>query len=505
MQAQIICPQAGYQMRFLSSSADIVIGGGAAGVGKTFTLLLDPIRHKDVPGFGGVIFRRTTPQIRREGGLWDASMKLYPLLGASPKESTLDWKFPKGQNLKFSHLEYEKDVLGWQGTEIPFIGFDELTHFSKKMFFYMLTRNRSTCGIKPVMRATTNPDPDSWVAELIEWWIDPVTGFPIPERDGVIRYFMIDNEAYIWGNTKQEVIEKASFLINDKVKESGIDADDFVKSITFISGSIYDNHALLKTNPQYLANLMAQDSATRAALLDGNWHFVVSENDIYEYADFLGIFENEFTTKSNDRYITADIAGRGSDKFVVGVWYGKELMDAVVMAKSNGPEVIGAIRAMAQKHIVPNKHIIYDSDGIGGLVDGFFVGAIGFVGGAQPLEVYDTNLRKKVKENYYNLKTQLVYRNGVQVAAGAYKMSGHAQSIPYDEKMTLRQRLIYERKAFKRDKVDKDGKLRIIPKDEQKVILQNQSPDVMDMWYMREYFEIMPKPTSNMGWVGGFQ
>ena len=58
-------PQVGYQQIALSSNADIVIGGAAAFVGKTFALLLDPLRHVTIPGFGGVIFRRTSVQIRK--------------------------------------------------------------------------------------------------------------------------------------------------------------------------------------------------------------------------------------------------------------------------------------------------------------------------------------------------------------------------------------------------------------------------------------------------------
>jgi hypothetical protein len=51
--------------------------------------------------------------------------------------------------------------------ELPPIGFDELTHFSESQFFYMLSRNRSMCGVRPYVRATTNPDADSWVATFI--------------------------------------------------------------------------------------------------------------------------------------------------------------------------------------------------------------------------------------------------------------------------------------------------------------------------------------------------
>src|SRR5262245_24326075 len=76
-QKKIIKPQEGFQEKFLSSSADIVIAGAAAGVGKSYALLLDPLRYRDVPGWGGTTFRRTSTQILAEGGLWDTSALLY--------------------------------------------------------------------------------------------------------------------------------------------------------------------------------------------------------------------------------------------------------------------------------------------------------------------------------------------------------------------------------------------------------------------------------------------
>ena len=190
----VISPQPGYQTIALSSPADILIGGGAAGVGKTFTLLLDPLKHATTtPNFEAVIFRRTYAQIKMSGGLWDASNKLYTALrGAESRQTDLEWLIPapKGRSrVKFAHLQHEKDKFNYQGSEIAFLGFDELTHFTETMFFYLLTRNRSTCGIRPYVRATCNPDPDSWVADLIAWWIGE-DGFPIAERQGKLRYLL---------------------------------------------------------------------------------------------------------------------------------------------------------------------------------------------------------------------------------------------------------------------------------------------------------------------------
>jgi hypothetical protein len=196
-----IRPQPGPQTTFLSSSADIAIYGGAAGGGKSWALLLEPLRHSENAQFGAVFFRRTTVQVRNEGGLWDESMKLYPLAGASPKEHVLAWQFPSGASVSFAHLEHDKTVLNWQGSQIPLICFDELTHFSETQFWYMVSRNRSMCGVRPYIRATCNPDSDSWVAKFIEWWIDQDTGLPILERAGVIRWFVRVNNTLFWGDS----------------------------------------------------------------------------------------------------------------------------------------------------------------------------------------------------------------------------------------------------------------------------------------------------------------
>jgi hypothetical protein len=467
-------------MKTLCSQADIVIGGGAAGLGKTYTLLLEFLRHIDIAEWGGVIFRRTSPQIRNQGGLWDTSMGIYPSAGGRAKESVLEWDFKRGARLKFAHLEHEKNIFDWQGAQIPFIGFDELTHFSKKMFFYLLSRNRSTCGVRPYMRATCNPDPESWVAEFISWWIDADTGYPIPERDGIVRYFAIDGDTIIWGDSLKEVIEKAWYFLEDAIGSSGLSADNFVKSATFISGSIYDNKELLKVNPQYMANLLAQDEITKNQLFKGNWKVAISDIDLYDYHTFAGMFNNMYEVDKSEKYITADIALKGSNMFDVGVWQGFELIDLKVMQKSDGSEVIEAIAGKARQHKVQNSNIIFDNDGVGGFIDGFIPGSVPFNNGAAPID----------GENYKNLKTQCYYKSGDRVKQGGYKISEHVANMMYDDKMTVRQRFMHERKAIKRDKADMDGKLCIIPKEKMKAILQGDSPDLMDMFMMRERPEL---------------
>lgn len=201
---KVIRPQKGPQEKFLSTTADIAIYGGAAGGGKSYGLLIEPLRYKDNKRFGAVIFRHEYKQIFNQGGLWDTSNDVYgDIKGADGRYSAGMWRFKNGMMIAFDYINRDDDLQKWQGSQITMIGFDELTHFSEKQFFYMLSRNRSVCGVKPYMRATCNPDADSWVANFISWWIDQDTGYPIKERSGKKRWFVRINENVMWAATRK--------------------------------------------------------------------------------------------------------------------------------------------------------------------------------------------------------------------------------------------------------------------------------------------------------------
>lgn len=249
-----IRPQPGPQTAFLSSPADIAVYGGSAGGGKTFALLLEPLRHVGNPRFGGAIFRRTLDQVRTEGGLWDESGRLYPLLGAQANLQMLRWRFRSGASLRFEHLQHEKDKYQYQGAQFAYLAFDELTHFTESQFFYMLSRNRSTCGVRPYVRATTNPDANSWVKRFLAPWVD--ARHPEPVASGELRWFVRDGGQILW------------------VPAETPDA----KSVTFVRASVFDNRILLERDPGYLANLKALALVDRRRLLDGDWEIVEAGN-----------------------------------------------------------------------------------------------------------------------------------------------------------------------------------------------------------------------------------
>jgi len=263
------------QEEFLSSPADIVIFGGAAFGGKTYSLEIEPLRHIANKDFGAVIFRRTIPEITREGGLWDEAGRLYPLLNGVPNAQEHSYKFPSGAKITFAHMQYDADKYSWKSAQIPLIEFDQLEMFTASQFFYMFSRNRSMCGVRPYIRASANPEP-GWLADFLAWWIDE-DGFAILERSGVIRWMVRENDETYWGESREALQAEHP--------------NSTPKSVTFILSTIYDNQIGMKKDPGYLANLQALDNIERQRLLGdgkrgGNWRIKPAAGKVFNKAWF---------------------------------------------------------------------------------------------------------------------------------------------------------------------------------------------------------------------------
>lgn len=293
-----IRPQSGKQELFLSCTADIAFYGGAAGGGKTWSLLLEPGYHYKVPDFGAVIFRRTYPEIVNKGGMWEESFKLYPYLGGKPTEGNCEWTFtlPQGRfsTVKFAHCQYDKDVLNWKGAQVPLFGFDQIETFTHSIFWYLYSRNRSLCGVTPYIRATCNPMPSDdptggWVHQMIAWWLDcdctycdglprsesgyiSGTGTAREDRAGIIRWFVREQDALKWANTREELLAQ--------------DPTCDPKSFTFIPSKLQDNVKLMTIDPGYLGRLKALPLVEQERLLGGNWKIRPEAGNVFNRAWF---------------------------------------------------------------------------------------------------------------------------------------------------------------------------------------------------------------------------
>ena len=132
---------------------------GSAGGGKSYAMLVDPLRYAHRAAHRALILRRSMPELRE---LIDKSRELYPQAfpGCKFREVEKLWNFPSGAKVEFGFLERDADVYRYQGQAYSWIGFDEITHLPTEFSWnYLASRLRTTDSeIKPYLRCTATPE-----------------------------------------------------------------------------------------------------------------------------------------------------------------------------------------------------------------------------------------------------------------------------------------------------------------------------------------------------------
>ena len=230
-------PNPGRQEEFLSLPDTFfeAFYGGALGGGKTEAIVMLPITrgfHLN-PNYNGIIFRRTFPQL--EEHVIPKTRQFYPLFGGKYNETKHIWFFPSGATQRLGYLDSDADVYKHDGAEYNYIGWDELTHFTERMYTYLSTRCRSThkkSGLPTIMRASGMPggEGNAWVKKR---FIDPTSEGRIP-----IHY-----------KINGELVSKA----------------------IFIPAKMQDNPRLLAEDPNYINRLRMLNEREYLAKAEGNW------------------------------------------------------------------------------------------------------------------------------------------------------------------------------------------------------------------------------------------
>lgn len=234
----IFRPNPGPQTRFLAASEREVFYGGARGGGKSYAMLIDPLRYCNYAAHRAVIIRKTMPELR---DLIFKAMHLYPKAfpGTKFKSQESTFYFPSGARIEFGFAESTKDVLRYQGQSYTWIGVDELPQYESSEVLDMLRSSlRSTDPNIPIqLRATGNPGNigSTWVREQ---FIDPA----LPD----IPFEIAVNVKTPLGE-KQEIITRR-----------------------FIPAKVWDN-PYLTFDLSYAAMLANLPEVKRKQFLDGDW------------------------------------------------------------------------------------------------------------------------------------------------------------------------------------------------------------------------------------------
>ena len=232
----------------------------------------------------------------------------------------------------------------------------------------------------------------------------------------------------------------------------------------FVQAKLVDNPHISEFYEEQLKKL---DPVSRERLLHGNWEYDSGEDRLFNYESVLNVFSNSFvSTEGQEKYLSCDVALLGSDKLVICLWNGLVVEEIITKSKTSADNVENLIKNLANKHKIPQKNIIIDSDGVGQYLSHYMKGVQPFVNNSKALN----------NENYRNLKTQCFYKLAEQINAGNIWIKCNDT--------TLRNTIIEELEVIRRKNMDLDGKLAILSKKEMKATL-GHSPDYADALMMR--------------------
>jgi len=233
----------------------------------------------------------------------------------------------------------------------------------------------------------------------------------------------------------------------------------------YVQALVYDNPHIPES---YIRSLEKLDKASRERLLYGNWFYDGDPRALIDYDKMADLWTNDHVAHGK-KYITADVAGMGSDLMVFKVWSGFRIIWIETLEKNDGQQALVVFNKLKSRFQVPNSNITYDADGIGSYLRGFLRGAKPFVNNSAALK----------NENYANLKTQCYFLLSEYINEGRI----------FIEDETYRDQITQELEQVKRDKVDTEGKLRLVPKSEIREAI-NRSPDFADAMAFRMLFEL---------------
>jgi len=230
-------PNPGPQTEFLAAPEKDVLYGGAAGGGKSYAMLVDPLRYAHRPQHRALILRRSMPELRE---LIDKSRELYPkaFKGAKFKEVDRTWKFPSGATVQFSFLEKDADVYRYQGQAYSWIGFDEITHLPTEFAWnYLASRLRTTDPeIQTYMRCTANPGGSGahWVKKrYIE--AAPANESFIGEDDMTRKFIpaLLDDNPYLSGTDYKKMLASLPPVQRKQLLEGNWDINEGAAFVEF--------------------------------------------------------------------------------------------------------------------------------------------------------------------------------------------------------------------------------------------------------------------------------
>lgn len=437
-------------------TVDDVIFGGSAGGGKTRWLseavALGPLMYPETKWFLGRDELKTLMQTTYV----TLTQIVFPAWGLENGKhwnfngSRHEIRFYNGSQINLLHLgEQPNDPLydRFGSHEYTGGGIDEMSEIKFKGYDVIRSRvgryNNEKYNLKGKVGGTLNPSQD-WPYRL---FYDPWKKAGRPN------------------DPSKPLVSMKGILNGEEVN----------RTFVFIQAKVDDNPHI---SHQYKINLATiSDPVLRARLQEGDWEFTSAVDILFEASSIADLFTSH-VPRSNEKYLTVDVARYGRDKIVLTSWRGWNAYKIRMFQKKSIVETADLVRTELMAEGIARENTLVDQDGVGGGVVDLVPGVIGFSGAAAPFGKIG---EQQVREQYENLRSQCVYY--------AAEKAKNRQFAVSEQNIAVREELAADLHQYKRRDSEKDGKLKITKKDDMKQAL-GRSPDVGDTIMMRSYFDL---------------
>jgi len=245
------------------------------------------------------------------------------------------------------------------------------------------------------------------------------------------------------------------------------------KGYKYLPALVTDNPFIPPDYVESLRELAKTSQSLFQRLFKGDWNYVDSPNALVDRDMLDAIFDNDHVPEGV-YFMTIDAARYGSDKAVIGVWSGWQLIEVVEFAMSSTTDIEHAIRMLRIKYRIAKTRCIVDSDGVGGgVMDGAKIK--GFSNNGRPMK------EKGELPNYRNLQVQCLYLLARKINEGGLWINC---DLSNEQKTHITQELFQIQSNNRNDR-----KLDCKPKAQIKEDI-GRSPDYRDMMFMRVWFEL---------------
>jgi hypothetical protein len=399
---------------------------------NTYCMDLIPLYGIDKPSYSGAMISVRALDSKKGSSIFRDALEVVGKFAdcevTSAETPTFFWR-QWNSSFRLIHSNFNADnPTEWdefkdyaKKVQASYIAIDEATQIKQfKMFIYWFGRNRDSSGMTPQMILSFNPEHTHFTTAMLRdaGYLDE-NWYLRPEMNGVTKYFYVAGdtpESIIWGDSYEAVAERANIHLTEKEISAGITIKQIIKTFTCFTGEAADNLKLVAaTKGQALGNLHALGGTQRSINKGAYFGPIEKEENNVSRSMIHNLWENPIDDNEN-MYATFDVGGGKGDSAPLIIWKGLQMI-SIDYFKGEPQELSNWIQTILNRYNVPITNFAYDGTGFGYWLQGLTNG-LAITANKRPLKEYDEYGNEVMRDEYFNLRSQLLGKLEVALKRG---------------------------------------------------------------------------------------